>query len=66
MIDVAFDSKKFENKLAIFSAGLGSFYASLMRGVGDRIASIVPVVPSQFLLIFNYARYTSSKSTVNI
>jgi len=38
MIDAAFDSKKFENKLAIFSAGLGSFYASLMREVGDRIA----------------------------
>jgi len=38
MIDVAFDAKKFENKLAIFSAGLGSFYASLMRNVGDRIA----------------------------
>ena len=37
-VSVLFDSKKFENKLAIFSAGLGSFYASLMRDVGDRIA----------------------------
>ena len=38
MVNVLFDSKKFESKLAIFSAGLGSFYASLMRDVGDRIA----------------------------
>jgi len=38
MIDVAFDAEKLENKLKIFSAGLGSFYASLMRGVGDKIA----------------------------
>ena len=38
MVSAVFDSKKLENKLLIFSAGLGSFYASLMRGVGDKIA----------------------------
>ena len=38
MVGVELDSEKFENKLAIFSSGLGSFFASLMRGVGDRIA----------------------------
>jgi len=38
MVNIVFDSKAFESKLAVFSAGLGSFYASLMRDVGDRIA----------------------------
>jgi len=32
------DSEKFENKLAIFSAGLGNFYNGLLQDVGDRMA----------------------------
>jgi len=39
MLDVIFDSAKFENRLKLFSAGLGSFYASIMRDVGDKMAS---------------------------
>ena len=38
MIDALFDSKNLENKLKLFSSGLGSFYASVMRDVGDRMA----------------------------
>ena len=39
MVDIYFDTKKFENKLAIFSAGLGSFYNELLEDVGKRMTS---------------------------
>jgi len=39
MISAALDSKKFEKKLVIFSSGLGRFFASLMRRVGNEMAA---------------------------
>ena len=37
-VSAVLDSEKLENKLAIFSSGLGSLFAALMRRVGDEMA----------------------------
>jgi len=39
MISASLDSEKLENKLALFSEALGRHVASLMREVGDRMAT---------------------------
>jgi len=38
MVSASLDSRKFENKLAIFSAGLGNFYNELLQDVGDKMS----------------------------